>query len=160
MSNPFTTMETGRGAQGLLSFAGARLLLAAGDLRMIEAASDVTRTDPPPRGIGWIAVLERWSPVYALSFDLEPVVDAAAAARPICVILGEGPHLFGLLCDDVGVARDARVAFSPLPRAMRGAGSPIRELAVDAAGLLCATDAGRLAHFIGTRIIHDNPDQA
>lgn len=151
-------MGTGQAARSLLSFAGARILLEAGDLRMIESAGDLQRAEPPPSGVGWIPVFERWWPVYALSFDLTPVVDDQAAVRPICVVLGDGANLFALLCDDVRVAPGSGPEFTPLPRSMQYGESPVRELAVDSGGLICRTDAARLARFIGAAIGLDRSD--
>jgi len=146
------TIEAVLSARGLLSFAGVRILLSAGDLRMIESASDLVRTDPPSQGVGWIAVSDQWRPVYALSFDLTPLVDEVSAARPVCAVLGDGGNLFGLLCDDVLVARGEPLAFRSPPRAMLGAGSPILGLSSDQGKLVCGTDAASLARCIGTAI--------
>ncbi|MFD2113189.1 hypothetical protein [Thiorhodococcus fuscus] len=146
------TIEVALSARGLLSFAGVRILLDTGDLRMIESASDLVRTDPPPQGVGWIAVSEQWRPVYALSFDLTPQVDAASAARPVCAVIGDGRNFFGLLCDDVLVSRGEPLAFRAPPRSMLGAGSPILGLSSDHGRLVCGTDAASLARCIGTAI--------
>lgn len=147
-------------ARSLLAFAGARILVEPGDLRMIESASDLQRGEPPQKGIGWISVFERWWPVYALSFDLAPVVDEEAANRPICVVLGVGDNLFGLLCDEVRVAGGAGADLRPLPCSLASAGSPVRDLAADSTGLICGTDAARLARFIGEAMGLNQADRA
>ncbi|WP_295445390.1 hypothetical protein [uncultured Thiodictyon sp.] len=155
MSETIRTIGDTGNARGLLSFAGAHLVLAPGDLRIIAAPGDVVRTDPPARGIGWIAMLEQWRPVYALSFDLAPVVDEAAAARPMCAVLGHGSALYALLCDDIQIMRGAGPVFRPLAPSMQAPGLPIRDLALDARGLLCGTDANRLGRCIGVAIRGD-----
>ncbi len=139
----------GTGARGLLSFAGLHLVLAPGDLRMIEASEDLMRTDPPARGIGWIAVFEQWWPVYSLSFDLKPLADEAPAARRMCAVLGHSSGLYGLLCNDIQVMRGVGPTFRPIPLSVRGPGSPIQDLAADSRGVLCGTDAEMLGRFIG-----------
>jgi hypothetical protein len=155
MSEAIRTSGGGADARALLSFAGLHLVLAPGDLRIIAAPWDLVRTAPPARGIGWIAQFAQWWPVYALSFDLAPLVDQAAAARRLCAVLGHHPTVFGLLCDDIQIMRGVGPVFQPLAPCMQGPESPIRDLAVDARGLLCGTDANRLGRFIGAAISRD-----
>ena len=135
--------------RGLLSFAEARLVLAPGDLRMIESSEDLVRQELPPNGVGWIEAADRWWPVYALSFDLAPLLKDAPETLRLCAVLGCGSGLYGLLCDDIQIVKGAGPKSYPLPASMRPGGSPIRELAADEHGLLCLTDAEALARRIG-----------
>jgi hypothetical protein len=147
------------GAQAVLSFAGVDLVFAPGDLRMIETAGDLVRTDPPARGVGWIPVFDQWWPVYALSFDLEPVPEVPSERR-MCAVLGHASGLYGLLCADIRVMRQAGPTFRTLPPSMRRPGSPIQAVAGGEQGILCGVTADVLARFIGVETSLDRQQAA
>lgn len=147
----------GLNARAILSFAGVDLVLAPGDLRLIESAAELVAHSPPAHGVGWITAFDRPWPVYALSFDLRPLVTGTPADRRMCALLGQPSGLYGLLCDDIRVLREDTLSFHPLPAAMRPAGSPIRTLAVGAAGILCGTESALLADHIGIASVTDGP---
>lgn len=143
-------------ARGLLSFAGIHLALAPGDLRLIEATADLSWADPPERGVGWISALGQAWPVYSLSFDLAPLVEATPERR-MCAVLGHDSGLYGLLCEDIQILRGVGPRFQGTPPSARGTGSPIKDLAIDARGLLCGANANDLARFIGVETGIDRP---
>jgi len=140
--------DGGLGARTILSFAGLDLVVAPGDLRLIETVADLVRRSPPANGVGWISAFDQTWPVYALSFDLQPLAELPEDRR-MCALLGHASGIYGLLCSDIRVMREAGSPFHPLPAAMRPVGSPIRTLAVGPAGILCGTEAGLLAGHIG-----------
>lgn len=135
-------------AQAVLKFDGLGLVFPQGDVRTIEASSDILRTDPPPKGFGWIEFFNLPWPVYALSADLEPVADVPST-RSLCAVLAWTEGLFGLLCDDIQVLGDIELAFLPLPECMRRSGSPIHAVALHGQRILCAANVQALAHLTG-----------
>ncbi len=134
-------------ARAVLSFAGLNLLLAPGDLRTIESASDLTLSDPPEHALGWIDVLEQRCPVFALSSDLAPTRQLPEG-RGLCAIVDHGDGLSGLLCEGIRVIKDGIGPLRPLPPAMRRPDSPIQAVAPDGPGILCAVDVRGLARHL------------
>lgn len=148
MRTPTERHGGGLATRPILSFAGLDLVLAPGDLRLIESVAELVAHAPPAQGVGWIPAFDQTWPVYALSFDLRPLAELPADRR-MCALLGCGSGLYGLLCNEIRVMRDATLSFHPLAAVMRPAGSPIRTLAVGPAGILCGTEAELLAGYIG-----------
>lgn len=119
------------------------LLVPQEDVRTLEPAVDLERTEPPPNGVGWIRLgNERW-PVFCFSEQLRRTVDVPATRR-ICAVLASGPRVFGVLCSDVSLLRlpDSRV--EPMPVAMVLPGRPVHALALHEGTVMCLTSAARL----------------
>ena len=136
----------------VLSFACTQIVLARGDLRTIETATDVVRVDPPQNAVGWIAAFDRVWPAFALSADMAPLPEVPAGRR-LCAVIGCRWGLFGLLCDEIQVVGEASPSFVPLPALMRGPASPFRAVAKSEKGIVFASDAEALARHIGAEAV-------
>lgn len=123
------------------------VLVPRGDLRTIEAASDVDRSVPPENGVGWIELDHQRLPVYCTGSDLHPIATIPAARR-ICVVLRGDEGSFGLLCDEVALIAAGKTQVQDLPVAMTMPGTPVVGLAKYADSIACVCTAERLhAHL-------------
>jgi hypothetical protein len=151
-ARPTPASATSGSALTVLSFAGTHIVLARGDLRTIETATDVVRVDPPQNGVGWIAAFDRVWPAFALSADMVPLPDVPTGRR-LCAAIGCRRGLFGLLCDEIQVVSEERLSFVPLPALMRGPASPFHAVAKSEKGIVFASDAEALGRHIGAAAV-------
>jgi hypothetical protein len=131
------------GGYAALTLGRLYVLIPRGDLRTIEAASDVDRSVPPENGVGWLELDHQRLPVYCAGSDLHPI-GMIPDTRRICVVLRGDEGSFGLLCDEVALVAAGKTQVQDLPVAMTMPGAPVVGLAKYADSIACVCTAERL----------------
>ncbi len=128
----------------LLKISGLRLLLPQKEIRALETADSVEKTDALPHSVGWLQHSQQRWPVYCLSQNLT-LLDAVPAERRACVLLGAGTGFAGILCDDVSISQSSQSQPLELPPAMRLPQTPVLGLIASGdEGIVCITSAEQL----------------
>jgi hypothetical protein len=131
----------------VLKIDGLRLMLPQGDIRTLESAADIVRSNPPENGSGWIAYAGQNWPVYCLSDELGFLTEVPATRRA-CVLLARQSGYLGLLCDDASILAHFSGQVHAVPAAMSLPESPLNGLIMAEDGLVCVSNAGLLAQFM------------
>ncbi len=143
-------------ALGLLVLDGQHWLLPQADIRSLEPLLDINPTRRAPGSIGALAFAGAWWPVYGLSGELE-LLQELPGTRRVCLLLDNGADRFGLVCDRVETLAPPPRLF-PVPHCMADAASPLRALALLAAGVGAVTDTECLAARLAALVEHADDD--
>lgn len=147
---------TGLSAAAVLKINGLSLLFQQGEVRTLESASDVDGSEPRAYSVGWIKYLRQRWPVFCLSEQLE-LQGAVPSSRRTCALLALEDGYVGVLCDDVSIIKQLAGTRHEVPRVMKTAVTPIRELLAGEHGLLCVSSANQIAAYI-EHLIHAHKD--
>ncbi len=131
----------------VLKIGSTELLFQQGDIRSLEAATDVDGNHPREGSVGWISYMRQRWPAYCLSEQLE-LLGSVPPSRRTCALLALETGYVGVLCDDVTFIKQAAGKVFEVPPAMKAAGTPILGLAPYPAGLLSISRSNLLAVHI------------
>lgn len=123
------------------------LMFAQGDIRTLESASDVDGSDAQANSVGWINYMRQRWPVYCLSEQLELLASVPDSRRTCALLALEGGYV-GVLCDDASIIKQLTGQLHDIPVAMKAAHTPVQSLFAHKQGLLCASNAKRMAAYI------------
>lgn len=127
----------------LLRFEQTRILVPRQDIRILELAVDMDRNDAAAGAVGWIAFGLQRCPVYCLSADMTWLTEIPAD-RPVCAVMADGGHNFGLLCSEAALLHVRDLVLHELPPGMRAPGLPFGQLALHSGALACVSSATRI----------------
>lgn len=131
----------------LLRLDDLRLLVPQHEIRLLEPSVDVTLSDPPAGGVGWIAFRQQRVPVFCLSAAHQWQAEAEQG-RAICALLDADGRFFGLLCTEVSLIGAREAAFHEIPRAMTAPHAPFHRLALHGEDLACVSSAAQVFAYL------------
>ncbi len=136
----------------VLKIGGTDLLFQQGDIRSLEAATDVDGNHPKEGRVGWISYMRQRWPAYCLSEQLG-LLGSVPPSRRTCALLALETGYVGVLCDDVTFIKQTNGKHFEVPTAMKTAGTPILSLVPHPNGLLSISRSNLLAAHI-ERLAH------
>lgn len=137
---------------------GRRLLLPQREVISLESVLDLRRTevDPPAAGlIEWAG--DEW-PVYCPSGAMAAMTATIPPRRRFCLLLDDGRHRLGLLCDQIEMLGAANRRSHPVPACMARPDGLIEALIVHQETVDCLTNTARLAIFCQRAALVESPD--
>ncbi len=133
----------------LLGLDELELVLPQRDVRSLEPMADIVFAPMPESGtaIGHIDFIGAYRPVYCLDGVLS-VLREAPLERRVCVLLGRGDQLRGLLCDRAAILEESSLQPQPIPPCMDSPASPVGGFALYAGRLVLMTGAEALSQWL------------
>lgn len=131
----------------VLKIGTLELMIRQGEMRTLEAASNMDDNDPEEMSVGWINYAQQRWPVYCLSSQLE-LLSSIPVERRACALMALEKGFIGVLCDDVVLLKQVSGQVYELPLIMRRADTPINGVVPYNQGIACISEANNLARYI------------